>query len=234
MLLKEVISTGQFLTNFNDIKKWLESNEIHNYTINPATLVVDVNNSVTIYWMSVKDYNYSLPVQFGQVSGDFKFTRDTRIKTLQGSPKFVGGTFACSGNKELSSAVGGPEVVKINAQYSETAISTLHGLPIEVGVSLYIDQTNITSISNIHKFVKLIGEDLYLGRLGTKLNSGILGCLLIKKLQSVQPLWTSFKPSSTKAEHAITILNKYLAGDRILTECQIELQDSGLSEFAKL
>jgi len=58
---------------------------------------------------------------------------------------------------------------------------------------------------------------------------------LIRKLKRVSIMQHLHPPSTgIHIDEAINIINKHLAGDRLVTECQLELQDAGLAEYAKL
>ena len=88
--------------------------------------------------------------------------------------------------------------------------------------------TKITSFAGIHKIIKLIDGRLLLGETGLKVTDSIAGLILIRKLTSVEA------DHGDPITSALTILNKHLADDRSGVDCQIEMQDAGLSKFAKL
>jgi hypothetical protein len=62
-------------------------------------------------------------------------------------------------------------------------------------------------------------------------HNGMMGLMLIRNLKRV--ISTPFTNHIVQHE-AIQIINKHLAGDRFVTECQLELQDAGFQEYAKL
>ncbi len=88
----------------DDIKQWLDSAEISNYTINDD-LTVDVDGYVSLTRMNL----VKIPVQFGVVSGYFSCMRN-ELTSLKGCPRTVTGDFNCSYNK-LTSLDGCPEKV---------------------------------------------------------------------------------------------------------------------------
>ena len=79
--------------NKDEIKEWLDSHKIKNYTINDD-LTVDVNGSVSLFWRHLD----CIPVQFGNVTGDFWCSKNN-LKSLKGAPSSVGGHFECWCNK---------------------------------------------------------------------------------------------------------------------------------------
>ncbi len=68
------------------------------YTIREDGLI-DVKSGVKIIGNKI----CRLPLKFGTVTGDFN-CKGNGLKTLKGSPKFVGGSFNCSDN-ELTTLV---------------------------------------------------------------------------------------------------------------------------------
>lgn len=91
----------KFLTDKEDIKYWLESKNIKNFTIN-NDLTVDVNGNVELsnrYRVYNKEH---LPIQFGKVTGNFDISNNNLV-SLEGSPFEVGGNFNCSNNEDLKS-----------------------------------------------------------------------------------------------------------------------------------
>ena len=89
-----------------EIKKWLDSMNIKNYTIN-KNLTVDVDGNVDLSYENLT----SIPVQFGKISGAF-FCHNNELLSLTGCPSSVGGNFWCGNNylkslKDCPSSVGG-------------------------------------------------------------------------------------------------------------------------------
>jgi len=71
-----------------------------------------------------------LPLKFGTVTGDFN-CKENRLKTLKGSPKFVGGYFNCSDN-ELTTLMDGPDYVGGSYFCQMNSLSSLKGCPLEI------------------------------------------------------------------------------------------------------
>ena len=88
---------------------------------------MDVTGYVNI---NVKYAHNRLPIQFGEVDGDFMVTGG--LKTLVGCPRSVGGHFNCANNK-LANLIGGPREVGGEYECSNSGLSTLEGAPREVG-----------------------------------------------------------------------------------------------------
>lgn len=86
-------SMSEFLSNKNDIKRWLDKYKIKNYIINDD-LSVDANGDIDI---SNQDLEV-IPVKFGKVTGSF-WCSHNKLINLEGAPEFVSGNFFCDGNK---------------------------------------------------------------------------------------------------------------------------------------
>jgi hypothetical protein len=122
---------------------------ITNYTINHYG-AIDVNGSVDLRKAAIT----SIPVQFGDVTGDFDcnaigvghkgpngemlfdepgdFKSEICLTSLFNCPFLVGGDFDCAGNP-LTSLEGGPKVVGGVYDCSYTSITSFDGAPHEVG-----------------------------------------------------------------------------------------------------
>ena len=105
-----------------DVEDWLSARHITHYTIQDNG-VVDVFDSVLI-----SDMNMTvLPIQFGNVTGDFNCSH-TKLANLKGCPQKVGGDFVCRSNY-LTSLIGSPRLVNRHFDCSYTKIRSLAGLP---------------------------------------------------------------------------------------------------------
>jgi hypothetical protein len=76
-----------------------------------------------------------LPVQFGNVSGDFNCGRN-QLTTLEGAPSSVGGGFYCDRN-QLPTLEGAPSSVGGDFSCNNNKLTTLKGAPKSVGGSFY-------------------------------------------------------------------------------------------------
>jgi hypothetical protein len=86
-------------------RKFLDKHTIGTWSVNSQGLV-DVQGNVLCYREGLEDF---LGIKFGKVSEDFNCW-DNQLRTLEGSPREVGGHFDCSDN-QLISLEGGPEVI---------------------------------------------------------------------------------------------------------------------------
>ena len=216
-----------------DIRFVLGQLSIRNYTINPSTYIVDVQENVEIRG----DIGGKLPVRFGVINGNFNIRTSSRLTTLDGFPQHVTGNFSCNiGYMDNRTAVGGPVSVGGHAEYDEgNGWCSFEGFPQMIGSYLSVGIEYMDSISSIHKHIKAIGHRLYLYG-NNQLTGGLMGLFLIKGLTMVHVSNNDWVPDdvATATNSAIDIINKHLAGDRSGPNCQIELIDAGLSEYAKL
>jgi len=93
------------MKSVSDIRKWLESKNIENYTIS-EDLYITVHGNVDL---SNKIKEKELPVKFDVVDGYFNISNN-HLKTLDGCPKKVAKDFNCS-NNNIESLFGGPQIV---------------------------------------------------------------------------------------------------------------------------
>lgn len=107
-----------------------------------------------------------------------------------------------------------------------STVTSLEGAPRHIGGSLHCGNTELTSLHNIHKHIDLIGGELYLP---ITIASHVLGVMKIKELQRIIIVDNQAKQTPLEV-----IINKHLQGDRNIHDCQEELLEAGLTEFAKL
>jgi len=110
------------LKNKDEIKKWLDDVGAYNYTIHDNG-VVDVNGDV---WLNKRQLR-EIPVQFGNVSGDF-YCGYNNLITLIGSPHVVGRGFYCHFN-ELKSLEGCPQKINRRLNCNNNKLTSLVGAP---------------------------------------------------------------------------------------------------------
>ena len=89
-----------------EMEAWCEEMGIKNYTINSQS-EIDVKGGVDLQYSDFKE----LPYKFGTVTGYFDLEMCENLKSLKGSPRFVGGSFYCLGCKNLDSLEGCPKEV---------------------------------------------------------------------------------------------------------------------------
>ena len=133
--LKEILMEGFLRKNLGLgheelIKKWLDEHRITNYTIN-SDWTIDIEGSVNLMGYAEKqlpDY-----IQFGKVTGYFRYNECENLKSLNGCPKEVGKSFNCSYCPKLESLEGAPQKVGTYFNCSECSnLKSLQGGPQEV------------------------------------------------------------------------------------------------------
>lgn len=207
------------------LKKWLKTHKIENFKIGEDG-VIDVDGEVRLDELRMP--KLPGPVKFGTVTGDF-ICSSTKLATLVGCPQHVGtsefgGDFMTDYN-EIASLEGGPRTV--GGTYSCTGCENLESLQHaaeKIGGSVFAQNLpKVKNLQGIHKTIRHCSGIFDLT--GTKLESHVLGLLMIKGLQSVK----------MDNDKVATIINKHLAQpDRNAHECQEELIDAGFAAFAKL
>lgn len=111
------------------------------YTIDPETLVVDVEGSVALRAMTPH-----FGVQFGKVSESF-WCRERQLTSLKGAPHTVGKDFDCSANKLTSLAHGPTHAGTYNCNYQQ--LTSLEGAPTTV-TGVFLCRNNlITSLNHL-------------------------------------------------------------------------------------
>lgn len=127
------------------LKRKLSFYNIKNYKINDDGSV-DVDGDVRIIGTNLD----KLPIKFGRVTGYF-LCFNLGLKTLEGSPYYVGDSFDCSSNKLVNLKYSPVEVVK-HFDCSNNNLKSLEGLSSEIGGNLYCPFNNLKeldSVSNI-------------------------------------------------------------------------------------
>lgn len=118
---------------------------ITNYTIN-SDGTIDVDGDVIIGAKNIK----KIPFNFGKVTGTFRCSVN-RLKSLEGSPYYVGGHFICFDNM-LENLKGAPEEIWGSFNCCSNKLISLEGMPLEIGGDFRcIDNrlTELDSISNV-------------------------------------------------------------------------------------
>ena len=131
------------------------------------------------------------------------------LTSLEGAPKKINGYFNCDDNK----------------------LKSLDGAPSEVNGGFRASNNKLTSLEGIHKIVKVIEGTFYVH--DNPIKSHVLGLLLIKGVRKLELAHWQKVCDLLKAQE---IMNHYLPNPtnaRIL-ECQNELIDAGLDEYAQL
>ena len=135
------IVSSNFLTNEDEIRNLLDLAKIKNYTISKDG-IVDVQGTVNNASKLIS--NGQLVVKFGKVSESFYLPKNA--KSLEGSPREVGGSFYCNGSK-ISSLEGCPEIVGHDFVCMSCAnLKTLKGNNIKKCKEFNCNFTSITSL----------------------------------------------------------------------------------------
>lgn len=161
----------------------------------------------------------------------------TKILDSNGNmPEFETGSLIISGWK-VTTLRGVPKKIDKNFDAASNELTDLEGFPSYVGEKLFFNRNKIPSLKNIHNIVKhakMIICD------SNPLESNVLGLLKIEGLNEVKlydkgghVFGISYPKINEKLKIVETIINKYLPKGDIM-DCQDELIDAGLEEFAKL
>ena len=143
-----------------------------------------------------------------------------QLTSLEGAPNRVIGDFWCSNNK-LTSLEGSP--LEVGGEYScrDNQLTSLKGAPARINDRFWCNNNQLTSLEGIHEQIVEINGHANFER--NPIKSHVLGLLVIKGLKSIK----------FDNEQLTDIINKYLPlGD--IMECQNELIDAGLEEFAQI
>jgi len=136
--------------------------------------------------------------------------RDNKLTSFEHCPKKILGAFSVSAN-HISSFEGAPEWIGSNAYFS--------------------NMDKLKSLKDIHKHIKHIGGFINLN--GTPIQSHILGVLLIDGLTRI----SADGDYDDKFIRAVHIINRFLkkgGGKAGMLDCQNELMDKDLEDFAQL
>jgi hypothetical protein len=154
------------------------------------------------------------------VGRDFNLNMNL-LTSLEGCPAFIGGGLYTFNNK-LTTLKGAPKMVGGDFSCNSNLLTSLEHCPAHIGETFSVEYNKLTSLEGIHKHIKFIGE----GAIFTEnlIKSHVLGLLLIDGLKYI----------SLDNKQVTDIINKYLEGSRDVFDCQNELMDAGLDEYAQL
>ena len=108
--------------NIKEIKFWLDSMKIENYTIND-NFTVDVDGDVSLAGKGIKE----IPIKFNYVKYSFNIA-DNWLTSLRGCPEEVGAGFYCQNNK-LTDLIGSPKKIVGDFYCSGNDLESLKGIP---------------------------------------------------------------------------------------------------------
>lgn len=155
-----------------------------------------------------------------------------RLKSLEHGPTIVNGGYDCSFN-QLKNLIGAPRKTSV-FRCNNNPLTSLEGVPAELTMSftkskhqaaLEIRETGLTSLQNIHKYVKFAQSiDLR----GNKIKKRVLGLLLIDGLEYI---------IHDADDKAMEVINKWLSKPKTMetvNACQDEMIELDLDEYAEL
>jgi hypothetical protein len=156
--------------------------------------------------------------------GDFWCSDNNNLTSLEGAPSSVDGDFWCSYNK-LTSLVGAPSSVGGYFDCYYNNLTSLEGAPSSVGGYFRCSNNHLTSLKGIEKILKQMNGTFF--AYGNPLESHVIGLLLVPGCKEVR----------LDNDQVQEILNRHLKspfGKRRFFDCQSELLDANLDEWAKL
>lgn len=159
---------------------------------------------------------------------------DKQLTTLDFDGQIIDGDFDCEDN-QLTNFKGGPIEVEGNFHAGNNKLTSLDGVASKIKGWFNIYDNKLTSLQGIHKLFKggYIKEGIDLS--GNKIESHLLGLLLIPELEVIHYDGDRVLNQTMKnCEKAIQIINKHLEGDKDVIECQQELIAAGLKAYAQL
>lgn len=209
-LKEEAIASSQFKTK-KEIENWI-------YSINPnagaikyesdgAISLIDFTiDTLVIEKTSLINVNgyYALPVKFNFLNSDLQIKVPDGNFDLTGLPNLINGNLTIESKK----------------------IKNIGSLPFRAD-DMYLQASGIDSISNISERVISCLMIILPGNF----ENGLLDVLKIKQFGILRVE----KPKNEKLKEAVKIINKYLKSNKPnIWQCQDELQDADLDEYADL
>jgi len=147
-----------------------------------------------------------------------------QLTSLEGAPSSVGDGFYCD-NNQLTSLEGAPASVGDNFYCYVNKLTSLEGAPSSVGDNFVCSHNKLTSLTGIHKILKQMNGAFYAD--DNPLKSNVIGLLLVKGCKKVK----------LDNKQVMEIMNRHLQspfGNKRVIECQSEMLDTDLGEWAEL
>lgn len=146
-----MIKLFETFNEYNQVKEWLDTMGIKNYTINDD-LTVDVNGEVNLNATKSKGNGLTeIPIQFGEIKGNF-YIANNRLTSLVGSPRKIHGILNIVGN-ELTDLKDGPQYVGGRFYCAFNRLTSLEGCPEYVGGSFRCEENMITTLKYVPKYL---------------------------------------------------------------------------------
>ena len=175
------------------------------------------------------NYLTSLTGSPAEIRNNFYCVKN-QLTSLEGGPSEVGADFSCSQNN-LTSLKGAPSLIPNDFICNDNSLTSLEGAPSSIGRDFRCARNRLTSLSMIHKHIKHIGGSISMHQ--NSIEGCVLGLLLIDGLKGIRITLGEDEKFSMVCD----IINRYLVNTRgrgALIDCQNELLDEGLEEYAKL
>lgn len=164
---------NHFFKTRQEVEAWLKKMEVKNYEIDD-NLVVNVKNTVNI---SSKKLSY-LPIQFGEIKGDFVvfnvglrscsgmpfivrggvYANQNKLKTLEYSPVIIEGDYHVGRNR-LTTLKGVPDKIGGDFVFSSNRIKTFRFMPNHIGGDFFCYKNPIP-FSQYEKLESIIGGEI--------------------------------------------------------------------------
>jgi hypothetical protein len=151
-------------------------------------------------------------------------TIDDKLITEKTSSEPWPGNFRCY-NRNLTSLEGAPASVGGDFSCSFNQLTSLEGAPVSVGDNFGCSNNNLTSLKDIHRQLKKMDGTFYAH--DNPLKSNVIGLLLVKGCKEVE----------LDNKQVMEIMNRHLKspfGNKRVLECQSEMLDANLGEWAEL
>ena len=195
-----------------DIDSICKKYGIENYTINEDG-TVDVDGDVSIVGKIVRDRFINidltkLPLRFGKVSGKMQISF-TKLTSLSGAPREVGGNFYCNNNK-LTSLEGSPISVGGHFYCSNNKLTSLKGSPVSVGGGFFCNYNELTTLEGISQEIRgrLIDCGYNSLRNVRGIKSGWKGEFVLYE-NPVYEIFNLFKYDEVEYDEVVELLNEY-------------------------
>lgn len=161
-----------------------------------------------------------IPYPIGEVAGSFYCSN--QMVSIENSPKGCR-RFYCEENPDLND-FSNLDVDCMELDASKTGFNSFEGMTIKAK-RLYLDETDLTSLHNIHKHVK------YCSTLNVSgIKDSVLGLFFIPGLKSVATSWHTKKEDLAWAE----VVNRHIRKGKMgLSAAVKEFVKLGLNDYAK-
>lgn len=139
----------QFFKTYKETETWLNKMRIRNYSIDEKSLVVDVNDNVSLTYTNIS----KIPVKFGKVSGWFSVRNNDELTSLIGSPDTAESIDCSSTNITDFNGLGNISVIYAN---NISSLKSFYGLPKTAHVlSIENSCNNINTLDHFPKTINM-------------------------------------------------------------------------------